>query len=164
MARGTLSEGTTIAKIADLQSLVFKGNVLESDILKIKPGMGMSFHMTADREIKLPGTLTLIAPKGTVQDGVSRFEITAEIHIPEQHRSSIKAGYTVNAEIILEKKRQVLALEEKYFQFDYDSVYVEVKNEKGKYTKRFIKTGISDGIYTEIVEGIDSGSMIKATE
>jgi HlyD family secretion protein len=164
MARGTLSEGSTIAKMADLHSLIFKGNVLESDILKLKLGMEVSFYMIADKEMKLPGILTVIAPKGMVQNGVSRFEITAEIHIPEEYRSDIKAGYTVNAEIVLEKKQRVLSLEEKYFQFNYDSIYVEVKNEKGKYTKQFIKTGISDGIYTEITEGIDSTNIIKVIE
>lgn len=66
-----------------------------------------------------------------------------------------------NAEIVVERKKHVLALEEKYFQFNYDSVFVEIVADKSKYEKRFLKTGISDGIYTEIIEGVDSTSLIK---
>ena len=73
----------------------------------------------------------------------------------------IKAGCTANAEIVVERKNHVLALEEKYFQFNYDSVFVEIVADKSKYEKRFLKTGISDGIYTEIISGVDSLDHIK---
>jgi len=126
--------------------------------------MPMSFSMVAAKDIKVAGILSMIAPKGILQDGVSRFEITADLEIPDSYRSYIKAGSTVNAETILESKEQVLALEEKYFQFSYDSVYVEVKTHKGNYEKRFLQTGISDGLYAEVLSGIDSLSMIKANE
>jgi HlyD family secretion protein len=161
MARGTLNEGTTVARIADLKSLVFKGNVLESDVILLREGMSMLFSMVAAKDIKITGILSMIAPKGFLQDGVSRFEITADLDIPDSYRSYIKAGSTVNAETILERKEQVFALEEKYFQFSYDSVFVEVETAKGRYEKRFLQTGISDGVYTEILSGIDSLSMIK---
>jgi HlyD family secretion protein len=161
MARGTLNEGTTVARIADLKSLVFKGNVLESDVILLREGMSMLFSMVAAKDMKITGILSMIAPKGFLQDGVSRFEITADLDIPDSYRSYIKAGSTVNAETILERKEQVLALEEKYFQFSYDSVFVEIETSKGRYEKRFLQTGISDGVYTEILSGIDSLSMIK---
>ena len=164
MARGTLNEGTTVARIADLKSLVFKGNVLESDVIQLSEGMPMLFSMVAAKDIKVAGILSMIAPKGVLQDGVSRFEITADLDIPDSYRSYIKAGSTVNAETTLESKEQVLALEEKYFQFSYDSVFVEVKTQNGVYEKCFLQTGISDGIYTEILSGIDSLSAIKVNE
>lgn len=164
MARGTLNEGTTIAKVADLKSLVFKGNVLESDIIRLKPDMAMILSVGPMKEATLSGRINLIAPKGFIQDGVARFEVTANLIIPEQFQPMVKAGCTANATVVLEKREHVLALEEKHFQFSYDSVYVDVKNEKGKYKKLFLKTGISDGLYTEILEGIDSSMIIKATK
>ena len=90
--------------------------------------------------------------------------LAANIEIPDSCRSYIKAGCTVNAEIVIDRKKHVLALEEKYFQFSYDSVYVEIQKENGDYEKRFLKTGISDGTYTEIVSGLDSLDRIKVTE
>ena len=164
MARGTFNEGTTVARIANLKSLVFKGNVLESDVIQLYEGMPMAFTLLAAKNVQVAGTLSMIAPKGILQDGVSRFEVTADIEIPDSFRPYIRAGSMVNAEIVLDRKEQVLALEEKYFQFNYDSVYVEVRKADGKFEKRFLQTGISDGIYTEILSGIDSQSIIKVNE
>lgn len=91
MARGTLNEGTTVARVADLQSLVFKGNVLESDILKLAVGMELSLSVLMDKNITIDGALSLVAPKGIVQDGVARFEITAGLFIPEEYKQMIKS-------------------------------------------------------------------------
>jgi len=77
------------------------------------------------------------------------------------YKSYIRAGSSANGIVVLEHKEHVLSLEEKYFQFDFDSIFVDVENDKGLFDKRFIKTGISDGIYTEIVSGVDSTSKIK---
>lgn len=164
MARGTLNEGTTIAKIADLQSLIFKGNVLESDVIQLETEMPLKLTIGPSKELELTGVISLIAPKGFIQDGVAKFELTADLSVPEQFRSIVRAGCTANATVLLEQKINVLVLEEKYFQFNYDSIYVEVENEKGKFKKQFIKTGISDGIYTEIISGIDSLAIIKVVE
>lgn len=164
MARGTLNEGTTIAKIADLQSLIFKGNVLESDVIQLEIGMPLKLTIGPSKELELTGVISLIAPKGFIQDGVAKFELTADLSVPEQSRSIVRAGCTANATVLLEQKINVLALEEKYFQFNYDSIYVEVEDEQGKFKKQFIKTGISDGIYTEIISGIDSLAIIKVVE
>ncbi|MFR7464119.1 MAG: efflux RND transporter periplasmic adaptor subunit [Phocaeicola vulgatus] len=143
MARGTLNEGTTVARVADLQSLVFKGNVLESDILKLAVGMELSLSVLMDKNITIDGALSLVAPKGIVQDGVARFEITAGLFIPEEYKQMIKAGCTANAQKNsggAEKARWLL--EEKYFQFNYGSVFVEIVADKSKYEKRFLKAGI----------------------
>ena len=161
MARGTLYEGTTIARLADMNSLVFKGDVLESDILKLSVGMPVKFTLSADKNIQFMGRIEVISPKGNVQDGVSRFQVTTTIDIPDNYRKYIKAGCTANATTIIEKKTKVLALEEKYFNFSYDSVYVEVQKDDGSFEKRFLKTGISDGTYTEIVSGLSAKDKIK---
>jgi len=160
MARGTLSEGTTIAKLADMNSLVFKGEVLESDILSLKVGMPMKFSLSADEDIRLTGRIEVISPKGILRDGISRFEITASIDLSPAIRKYIKAGYTANGTTVIKRKIKVLALEEKYFQFSYDSVYVEVRKLDGTTEKKFLKTGISDGTYTEILKGISAKEKI----
>ena len=164
MARGTLFEGTTIARLADMNSLVFKSEVSESDILKLSTGMPVKFSLSADRTIQLKGRIKVISPKGIVHEGISRFQVTASIDIPEAFREYVKAGCTANATAIIEKKAKVLALEEKYFKFSYDSIYVEVLEKDGSYTKRFLKTGISDGTYTEIVSGLSEKDKIKGNE
>lgn len=164
MARGTLSEGTTIARLADMKSLVFKGDVLESDLMKLRIGMPVSFALASDNSVMLGGKIEMISPKGFIRDGVARFQITANMDIPTAYRKYVKAGCTANATAVIEKKTKVLALEEKYFQFSYDSVYVEVQKTDGEYERRYLKTGISDGTYTEIVSGLSRKDKIKNNE
>lgn len=164
IARGTWNEGTTIAKVADLSSLVFKGDVVEADIYKLKIGMPMSFMLNGAPHIKLKGNIALIAPMGFVRDGIARFQITASINVPEKYRRYLKAGCTANASVVLNRVRNVVALDEKYFQFSDDTVFVEVKKSDGLYEKRYLTTGLSDGIYTEIKKGVTIKDFIKEKE
>jgi len=161
MARGSWSEGSTIAKIADLNELIFKGYVLESDILKLHSAMKMNFSLATQRDINFEGTLLLISPKASVQNGTAHFEVMARILVPDTLRQYIKAGGTANGIVVLNRKEHVLSLEEKYFQFSNDSIFVEVENKKSQFDKQYIATGVSDGIYTEVLSGIDSLSKIK---
>ena len=161
LARGTWNERSTVAKIADLNVLIFKGYILESDILKLHVGMKMNFSLATQRNINFEGTLQLINPKAFVQNGVAHFEIVAGIFVPDTLRQYIKAGGSANGIIVLGRREHVLSLEEKYFQFIADSIFVEVESKNGQFTKQFITTGISDGIFTEIISGIDSLSKIK---
>jgi len=161
MARGAWSEGSTVAKIANLNALIFKGFVLESDVLRLKIGMKMNFSLATQRDVKFEGTLYLINPKALVQNGTAHFEIIAGVYVPDTLRQYIRAGGTANGIVVLDRKEHVLSLEEKYFQFAEDSIFVEVENKRSKFDKKYISTGISDGVYTEIVSGIDSQSKIK---
>lgn len=161
MARGTLSEGTTIARVADMNSLVFKGNVSETDILKLREGTSLKISLSADDTLVYDGKIENISPKGYIQDGTCRFQITSSIKIPAEERRLVRAGCTANATAILKKKKNVLALEEKYFNYVYDSVYVNILKKDGMFERRFLKVGISDGIFTEIVSGLTQNDKIK---
>jgi len=161
MARGSWSEGSTVAKIANLDALIFKGYVLESDILKLHIGMKMNISLATQRDINFESIVHLINPKALVQEGTAHFEIVAEVFVPDTLRQYIRAGGTANGIVVLEQKEHVLSLEEKYFQFIDDSIFVEVENKKSQFDKQYITIGISDGIYTEIVSGIDSISRVK---
>lgn len=161
MARGTLSEGSTIARIADMRQLVFKGDVPENDVLKLHVGMDVTCSMIIRDDMEIGGTLSLIAPKGTITSGIAYYEVTADLQIPDSCRSSIKAGCTANMHIVTDRRSNVVALDEKYFQFSYDSVYVEVHAPDNTFKRRDLTLGISDGIYTEIVAGLDTLDEIK---
>lgn len=161
MARGTLSEGSTIAKVADLSSLVFKGEVVEADLSNLKVGMPVHYTCNVLPDVLFNGEITLIAPMGIIRDGIARFQITASINVPKKYHKYIKAGCTANATVVLKRAYNVIALDEKYFQFNDDTIFVEVKKSDGIYEKRNLTTGISDGIYTEIIKGINIKDLIK---
>ena len=161
MARGTFSEGTPIAKIAKLDLLLFKGVVNEANIREVKIGMPMKIIIGALNNLEVDTQLSLISPKGIFRDGIAKFDIEADVVIADQ--VSMLAGFSANAEIVLQRKEDALSLEEKYFIFKNDSIYVEIVDEN-KLRQVVIETGISDGIHTEIVSGLDSTFQIHDKE
>jgi len=164
MSRGTFSEGTTVARIANLDTLVFRGYVAEADVGALKEEMSLKLIVGAMNDYKVSGTLRLIAPKGVLREGITRFEIEADVAIPDDLSIMIRAGFSATAEIIVESKQNVLALEEKHLNFSGDSVFVETMDKTGKWIRQMVVTGISDGFYTEIISGVDSTTVIKAYE
>lgn len=161
MARGTLSEGTTIVKIADLGSLLFKGYVLESDIVKVKKGQMVKVSVATNKSISLDGEVLLIAPKAEIINDAIKFELSVMIHVPDSLRQFLFAGSSASAEIICRERLNVLSVDEKYLKFRGDSVYLETVVNKNKVEDRLIETGVSDGVYIEIVSGIDSTTRIR---
>ena len=164
MSRGSFSEGTTVARIARLDNLVFRGYVAEADVGALKEGMLLNLIVSAIKDYKISGTLRLIAPKGVLHEGITKFEIEADVIIPQDLTVMLRAGYSASAEITVESKEKILSLEEKHLNFSGDSVYVETMNQIGKWERTTIITGTSDGIYTEIISGIDSMTVVKAYE
>ncbi len=161
MARGTFSEGSPIAKIAKLDLLLFKGEVNEANIREIKTGMPIKIIIGALNNLEVNTSLKSISPKGIFKDGIAKFNIRANVLITGLETPL--AGFSANAEIILERKDSILSLEEKYFIFNNDSIYVEIV-EENKLKQVKIETGISDGIHTEIVSGIEYTSQIHVKE
>jgi HlyD family secretion protein len=157
MARGAFSEGSSIAKLASLSTLLFKGMVNEGNVSDIKTGMYVKIIIGALNDMEIGAKLSLISPKGIFRDGIAKFDIEANIVMKKNE--TLRAGYSANAEFILERKEDILSVEEKYFIFKQDSVYIEiVENNKLKQVK--VLTGVSDGIYTEIISGMNAETLI----
>lgn len=151
--------GTTIVSIADMNEMIFKGKVDESEVGKINEGMDLILNIGAIDETDFKATLEHISPKGVEDSGAIQFEIRAEVLLDNQH--FIRAGYSATADIVLERRDNVLALQESMLLFDNGSIYVEVEVEPQVFEKRKVQTGISDGIHIEITEGIDEDDKIK---
>lgn len=153
------NDGTTIASIADLDDLIFKGKVDESEVGKIKPGMDLELTIGALPENRIHATLERIAPKGVEENGAIQFEIRAAL---APHKEMlIRANYSASADIVLEKREQVLALDEGLLQFEGEKPYVEVEIAPQKFERREITTGISDGIKIEILSGLTATDKVK---
>ncbi|MEZ4979195.1 MAG: efflux RND transporter periplasmic adaptor subunit [Chitinophagales bacterium] len=155
----TFNEGTTIVSIADLSNVYFAGTVDESEVGKLKEGMPVKISVGALDNIEIDGELSFIAPKGIEEEGTVKFSIQASITIPEN--TNLRAGYSANAEIIIEKRENVWSINEGNLIFEGDSSFVEVQIADNVYEKKYVKTGLSDGLFVEILEGIDSTANIK---
>ncbi|MCI2228142.1 efflux RND transporter periplasmic adaptor subunit [Polaribacter sp. MSW13] len=153
--------GTTIASIADMSKMIFEGKVDESEVGKLVSGSNIDVSIGAIEGIKFPAKLNFIAPKGTEEGGAVQFTIKADLSLDDKY--FIRAGYSANADIILEKKDSVLSIKEALLKFDKktEEPYVEVKNAEGKFDKKTVKLGTSDGVNVEILEGVTKDDEIK---
>jgi HlyD family secretion protein len=155
----TFNPGTTIASIADIGDMIFEGKVDETEVGKIKPGMNLLLMVGAIENDTFDATLQYIAPKGVLENGAVQFEIKADVRLkPDQF---IRAGYSANADIVLQRVDQVLAIKESLLQFSGDSTFVEVQTAPQQFEKRNIKTGLSDGINIQVLSGVSADDQIK---
>jgi len=156
----TFNNGTTICTVADMQDMIFKGKVDETEVGKIKEGMNIELEIGAIEKDKFGAILEYIAPKGKEENGAIQFEIKANVVLKENQ--FIRAGYSANANIVLEKKDSVLVIPEGMLKFEKDSSFVEIETASPQvFEKRMVKTGICDGINIEIVKGLTKAEKVK---
>ena len=155
----TFNEGTTIASVANMGEMIFEGKLDESEVGKVKTGMDIILTIGAIDKESFSATLEYIAPKGITENGAIQFLIRASIS--KDKSAFLRAGYSANADIILAKKEKVLAIPEAVLQFDKEKTFVEIETTSNNFEKRFIKTGLSDGINIEVVEGLKKTDKIK---
>lgn len=152
--------GTTIAIVADMNDMIFKGKVDETEVGKIKEGMNIILTIGAIDEEKFDAVLTYLSPKGVEENGAIQFEIKADVKL--QEGQFIRSGYSANASIVLDRRDSVMVIREGLLKFEGDSSYVEVETDSQKFEKRSVVLGLSDGINIEVLKGIDLESKLKA--
>ncbi len=157
----TFNAGTTIATIADLNKMIFEGKVDEADVAKLIIGMPLKVNLGAVQDKEFDAQLKFIAPKGNEEQGTVQFKIEGDVYL--DNSVFIRAGYSANASLVLEKKDSVMCISEALLQFDKitNDPYVEIKNDKGKFVRKNIDLGISDGINVEVVKGLSKEDQIK---
>ncbi|MDN3644178.1 efflux RND transporter periplasmic adaptor subunit [Lutimonas halocynthiae] len=153
--------GTTIASIADMTKMIFEGKVDEAEVGKLEEGSEIQVALGAIDKKKFPAVLNFIAPKGTEENGAVQFKIKADVTLDKEF--FVRAGYSANADIVLEKKDSVLSIKEALLQFDKitEAPYVEVKTGEQEFERKDLDLGISDGINVEILSGITDEDEIK---
>lgn len=157
----TLNDGTTVATIANMNDLIFKGNVDETEVGTLKEGMPLIITIGALQDLSFEATLEYIAPKATENNGTNQFEIKAAV--TPQNEQKIRSGYSANAEIILEQATNVLAIPESALEFEGDSTFVYVK-QNGNFVKQAVTTGLSDGINIQILQGLKEGDVVRGSQ
>ncbi len=151
----TFNDGTTIASVADMGDMIFKGKLDETEVGKVKEGMPITLTIGALNSEKFTATLEYVAPKGIEENGAVLFELKAAAKIPQG--VYIRAGYSANAEIVLERADSVITVPESSIEFANDSAFIYVvKTEKPEQTfdRKFVKVGLSDGIKMEVKKGL----------
>ena len=155
----TFNDGTTIASVADMGDMIFEGKIDETEVGKIKEGMPLILTVGAIDDASFSAVLEHISPKGIEENGAIQFEIKANVELKKDE--FIRAGYSANAKVVLDRTDSVIAIPESLLQFEGDSSYVEVEIAPQQFEKRFIKTGLSDGINVEVKSGLTMEDKIK---
>ena len=153
------NDGTTVAVVADMSEMVFEGTVDETEVGKIQVGMHLLMTIGAIENEVFDAFLEYISPKGIEEGGAIQFEIKAAVKLKD--KQFIRAGYSANADIVLDRRDSVLTINEKVLQFSGDSVFVEVETDDQVFEKRLVETGLSDGLKIELLDGITEEDEIK---
>ncbi len=161
----TMNDGTTVATIADMNNLIFKGNVDETEVGHLAVGMPMNITIGALPDLKPTAVIEYISPKGTENSGANSFEIKAALELDSSE--GLRAGYSANAAVILAKAENVLSIPESVLTFEGDSTYVFVRTDslpEPVFERRAVSTGIGDGINIEVKDGIDSTAVLRGAK
>lgn len=155
----SFGSGTTIATLADMQDMIFEGLVDESEVGKIHEGMELILNIGALEGEPFTAELEYISPKGITDQGTIKFEIRAAVKLND--KLFLRANYSANADIVLDKRENALAINERNLIIEDKNYFVDVETGPQKFEKRAVKTGLSDGINIEILEGLKESDKIK---
>jgi HlyD family secretion protein len=154
------SQATLVMNMGDVSEVYVLGKVDEADIGKVYMGQRARIVVESFKDKSFEGKVTKISPLGVEKDNVTTFEVRVSIHNPG---GELKTNMTANAEIILEEKKGVLMVPESAVVYDKErKPSLEVPDPKGEGGKRkvAVKLGISNGVKTELVEGLKEGDKV----
>ena len=155
----TLNDGTTVATVANMNDLIFEGQVDETEVGSLYEGMPLTITIGALRDYTFDAKLEYISPKAVESNGANQFKVKAAVKVDSEH--TIRSGYSANAQIELEKKENVVSVPESALEFEGEDAYVYTKSQDGTYQKTKITTGLSDGVNIEVKDGLNEGDTVR---
>ena len=161
----TFNDGTTIATVANMNDLIFRGNIDETEVGRLVEGMPMKITIGALQDLSFEANLAYVSPKAVESNGTNQFEVKAAVHVTKSGK--IRSGYSANAEIVLAKASKVLSIPESAIEFSGDSTFVYIvkgEGEKKTYDRRAVTTGLSDGVSIEIKKGITAKDKVRGPQ
>ena len=151
-------EGTVLMTMAEMSSLIFRGSVDEIDVGRLHEGMPVEIKIGALPGAKASGVLSKISLKARTEDNATVFPI--EITLDESNDVVLRAGYSANADVIIDRREGVLMIPERLITFSGDTAKVTVLLEDGSQEERIVDTGLSDAIKVEVITGLEEGDKI----
>ena len=159
------NDGTTVASVANMNDLIFRGNIDETEVGQLVSNMPMKITVGALQDLKFDANLEYISPKAVESNGANQFEIKAAVKLAEGGK--IRSGYSANAEIVLASAVKVLSVPESAIEFSGDSTFVYIIKGEGKektYERTQVTTGLSDGVNIEIKKGLTAKDKVRGPE
>ncbi len=161
----TFNDGTTIASVANMNDLIFRGNIDETEVGQLNIGMPMKITIGALQDLKFDASLEYISPKAVESNGANQFEIKAAVKVVKGDK--IRSGYSANAEIVLAQVSKALTIPESAIEFSGDSTFVYIikgTDAQKTYERTAVETGLSDGVNIEIKKGLTAKDKVRGPE
>ena len=155
----TLNDGTTVATVANMNDLIFEGQIDETEVGSLYEGMPLTITIGALKDYTFDANLEYISPKAVESNGANQFKVKAAVKVDSEH--VIRSGYSANAQIELEKKEGVLSVPESALEFVKEDAYVYIRQEDGTFNQARIVTGLSDGVNIEVKDGLSEGDIVR---
>lgn len=159
------TEGTTVAKVADMSEIIFRGFIDETEVAQLRLGTDIELHLGSMQDVTIPAKLNYISPEGQLQNGAKMFEVKADACIPAD--LTIRSGYSANASIVLGTAHDVLSCDETAISFENGKPYVYVLTSSPddtasqKFERRAVTIGLSDGLFIELKGAVKSGELLR---
>ena len=178
----TFNDGTTIASVANMNDLIFRGNIDETEVGQLVSGMPMKITIGALQDLSFDAALEYISPKAVESNGANQFEIKAAVDLASLKKkdtgdpvsmahsgaggAQVRSGYSANAEIVLASVEKALTIPESAIEFSGDStfVYVQVGSADKQYERRLVITGLSDGVNIEVKKGLTQQDKVRGPQ
>lgn len=161
----TMNDGTTVVKIADMNNLLFIGKVDETEVGLLSQGMPLTISVGALPDVSFPGVIEYLSPKSTEENGSNTFELKGAITVTDSVQ--LRAGYSANAEVLLQQAKDVLTVPEGVVEWVGDSTYVYVltsETPEQTFDRQAVRTGISDGVNIHVIHGLDPDVRLRGNK
>lgn len=165
----TFNDGTTIAKIADMTDLIFKGKIDETEVDLLREGMNVRIAVGAIQGSDYEAVIEKIAPMATDDNGTNTFEVKAALKTSDT--SNLRAGYSANATVILETSENTLSIPERIVEYSGDSTFVYLlksapQTKPQQFDRVAVKTGVSNGIDVALTDanGLTTKSQLRGNK
>ncbi len=145
--------------LADVSEKHFRGDVDEADIGKVHLGLPARIYVEAYPDEPFKAELTHISPRGREKEDIINFEIRT---IVSDQENRLRVGMSADAELILEEHKNVLVIPEGAVIYEDGKTFVNIQDDSVEEGTRKVEItkGISDGLRTEVISGLEEGQVV----
>ncbi len=157
--------GTTVMTLSDLSRVFVLASVDESDIGQIKVGQRAAVTVDAYPRVTFEGAVVQIAVKGVNTSNVVTFEVKVEV--TSANKTLLKPEMTATVQTIEAERKQVLLIPSRALGRKGAAAAVTVVTGSGAEAsreERAVKTGLTDGEQTEVIEGLREGESVRVRD
>ncbi|HXZ94341.1 MAG TPA: efflux RND transporter periplasmic adaptor subunit [Dehalococcoidia bacterium] len=152
----TAALATPAITMVDTSEIEMQGYIDELDVASVKLGQAANITLDALPNEQVTGNVTFISPISTVQAGIVSYATTITLENPS---AELQDGMSATAEIVVERRDNVLLIPNTVIQGTLENPMVVVLVDKQE-EEREITLGLSDGINTEVLSGLEDGDRV----